>query len=347
MIAISRCVRDFAEPEPHAGEARLVGLRSAVELGDLVAQNLVHAGLRSSVWAAKAYATARPDAAVRPRSILRLDLEHAGNEIGLRLDLDRPRPRNVDVVDRRDAPWPGRHDDDAVGEEDRLCDRVRDEGDRLAGLDPDFLDQEIHFIAGESVERPEGFVHQQERRIHREAPDDRGPLLHSARKLARELVFEALEIDPLEQMLDPLHVRPAPLQFERQRHVLEQIAPRQQIGVLEDHRNLGMRPGDDVLAEPDLAAGQIVQAGHRPQQGRLAATRRADDAEELALAHFERHVVQRMHRSGFRRVVLGRALDNHFGLRFGCAIRHCGFSCAITARRGPNDRIGRLSLPRP
>src|SRR5271165_2856047 len=42
------------------------------------------------------------------------DLKHAGYEIGLRLDLDRPRPGNVYVVDRRDAAWPRRHDDDAV-----------------------------------------------------------------------------------------------------------------------------------------------------------------------------------------------------------------------------------------
>src|SRR5271165_1724333 len=56
-----------------------------------------------------------------------LDLKHAGYEIRLRLDLDRPRPGNVYVVDRRDAARSRRHDDDAVGKKDRLRNRVGNE----------------------------------------------------------------------------------------------------------------------------------------------------------------------------------------------------------------------------
>ena len=44
------------------------------------------------------------------------------------------------------------------------------------------------------------------------------------------------------------------LQFEGKRDVLEQIAPGQEIGVLEDHRDFGVRLGDDVVA----------RAGSRP-----------------------------------------------------------------------------------
>src|SRR5271168_1263812 len=42
---------------------------------------------------------------------------------------------------------------DRVVVKDRLRYRMRDEGDRLARLHPDFLDQQIHFVAREGVER--------------------------------------------------------------------------------------------------------------------------------------------------------------------------------------------------
>src|SRR6202044_3466071 len=119
---------------------------------------------------------------------------------------------------------------------------------------------------------PERLIHKQNRRVNRETSYDRRTLLHSARELARKLVLEALQIDPLEQMIDPLRVRAAPLQLKGQRDVLEEIAPRQEVGVLKDHRDLGVRFGDHVLSEPNPAGGQIVQSSHRPQQGRLATT---------------------------------------------------------------------------
>ena len=132
----------------------------------------------------------------------RLDLHDARDEIRLRLDLDRARARDIDVVDRGDAARPRRHHDDAVGQEDRLRDRVGDEGDGLAGLHPDFLDQHVHLVAREGVERAERLVHQEHRRIDGEAAHDRGALLHAAGKLARIFVVEAGEADALQELLD-------------------------------------------------------------------------------------------------------------------------------------------------
>src|SRR5215470_7317611 len=54
-----------------------------------------------------------------------------GLELRVELQLDGPRPRQVDREDARQATGPRRHDHDLVGEQDRLGDRVRDEEDRL------------------------------------------------------------------------------------------------------------------------------------------------------------------------------------------------------------------------
>src|SRR5687767_10808927 len=48
------------------------------------------------------------------------DLHDPLDEFRPRLDIDGARTRNVDVVDAGDAPRPRRHDDDAVGQEDRF-----------------------------------------------------------------------------------------------------------------------------------------------------------------------------------------------------------------------------------
>src|SRR5262249_35816063 len=50
----------------------------------------------------------------------RFDGQDALDEIGSRLDFDRPRSWNVDLVDGGDPARPCRHDRDAIGKEDRL-----------------------------------------------------------------------------------------------------------------------------------------------------------------------------------------------------------------------------------
>src|ERR1700677_2660593 len=236
----------------------------------------------------------------------RLDLQHPRDELWSGLDVDRTRARNVDIVDRGDAARPRRHHDDAVGQEDRLRYRMSDEDDRLACLHPDFLDQQIHFVAGESVEGAERLVHQQHGGVDREAPDDRGALLHAAGEFARHLVFEPLEIDALEQPRDALQVRPAAFDLEGKRDVLQQVAPGQQVGVLKDHRDFGMRLHDPLPPQADLSVGQPMESGHRPEQRRLAATGRTENAQEFAFADLERNLVQGMHRAGTRGIIFGR-----------------------------------------
>src|SRR5918993_1831930 len=86
-----------------------------------------------------------------------LDMARAAE--GLRSDA---RPRDLDRELAHDAARPRRHHHDAVTEEDRLVDRVRDQNDGLAARHPDALQLRVHALARERIERAERLVHQEE-----------------------------------------------------------------------------------------------------------------------------------------------------------------------------------------
>ena len=68
----------------------------------------------------------------------------------------------------RDPGDPSRsraHHDDSIGEEDRLLDAVRDEQHRRSGVAPDVQQLQVEPVSSELVERPEGLVHEQRRRL--------------------------------------------------------------------------------------------------------------------------------------------------------------------------------------
>ena len=65
---------------------------------------------------------------------------------------------------------------------------------------------------------------------------------------------------------------------------------------LEDHGDvavLGVDVVDDPLADGDGAAGDLLEPGHHAQGGRLAAARRAEEHQELAVGDVQRQVVDR------------------------------------------------------
>src|SRR5262249_4970129 len=113
-----------------------------------------------------------------------------------------------------------------------------------------------------------------------------------------------------QELRDPRLVRLPALDLEREGEVLAQVAPRQQVRLLEDHPDLGRpRPGDRRAVEQHAPAGEGVEAGHRPEPRRLAAAARAEDADELAVADADRDVLEGVHGPGLRLVDLRRALD--------------------------------------
>ena len=55
-------------------------------------------------------------------------------------------------------------------------------------------------------------------------------------------------------------------------------------------RSFGVSVVDDAVADRDLAGADLLEAGDHPQRGRLAATRGADEDEELAVLDREREL---------------------------------------------------------
>jgi hypothetical protein len=92
----------------------------------------------------------------------------------------------------------------------------------------------------------------------------------------------------------PLQARQSP-HLERQRHVLRHRHVRIERVALEHHRDVAVLRCEGVdgrAVDPHLALVGVVQAREDPQQRRLAAARRADQRQELAVADLEVDAVE-------------------------------------------------------
>jgi hypothetical protein len=223
------------------------------------------------------------------------DVVHVTAELGRVHHVEAPRPRDVHVHVVHEPARPRRHDQHAVAEEDRLRDRVRDEQHRLAPLQPDALQLEVHVLTGHGVQGPERLVHEQHGRVVDEAPGDGHALLHAARQLPRVALLEAAQADQPQQLgaHAPVALPVEALHVDGQQHVVEHRAPGKQHRRLEDHADVAAGAVDERAAQPRLAGGGRQDAGEDLEQRGLAAARGADDGHELALGDVERRAVQR------------------------------------------------------
>ena len=96
---------------------------------------------------------------------------------------------------------------DTVGDRERLVLVVGDEDDGGAGCAEHVDDLAPHARAELDVERGEGLVEQDERRMGGERAGERDPLALPAREMVRQPLLEAGEPDELEQLRDPRLVR--------------------------------------------------------------------------------------------------------------------------------------------
>jgi hypothetical protein len=71
------------------------------------------------------------------------------------------RPGQPDVHHLADSTWPRLHDHDAISEEHRFIDIVRDQDHRDALAFPNALQLGLHAAAGEGIERAKPFVEEQ------------------------------------------------------------------------------------------------------------------------------------------------------------------------------------------
>src|SRR5262245_48310659 len=95
-------------------------------------------------------------------------------------------------------------------------------------------------------------------------------------------------------LADALHLQP-------EGDVAERGAPGKQLGeILEHHAAIEAVAGHRLAADADLARGRGEEARDDVEQGRLAAARRADDAEELGGRDVEAHALDAGHAAGGR-----------------------------------------------
>ena len=218
--------------------------------------------------------------------------------------------------------------DPAVDQEDhrvgvRRRDRVvGDHHDGLAeGVDA-VAQQGEHVAGGRGVEGAGRLVGEHDGGVGDQRPGDRDPLLLAAGQRAREVPAAVAEADPVEQVADPVAVRPVAGQAQREADVLLGGEVGHQVEALEDEADpLAAQPGavvlvpvGDVLAvDEDPAVGRPLEAGRAVEERRLAGAGRAHDGGEGAGREGEVDTGERGDRAGSLAVGPGQAADLECG----------------------------------
>ncbi len=191
------------------------------------------------------------------------------------------------------------HDGHAVGEREGFFLVVSDVDGRDAQLLLEPSDLRAHLDPDLGVEVRERLVEEQDVGVEHEGAGQGHPLLLAARELAGVARLEAREVDLGEALAQAaLHLSSAEL---FQLEPIRDIARHRHMGpervVLEDHADIplvGGEAADHPVPEADLPRVGLVESGQEPQQGGLAAARRAQQREQLAVTHGE---VRPVHRS--------------------------------------------------
>ena len=187
------------------------------------------------------------------------------------------------------AAGPGRHDHHPVGECDRLLQVVGDEQHGLAVAGPQLEQQVAHDLPGLGVERPERLVHQQDVRIADQHLGKADALPLAARELVGIAVAERGKPDALEPGLRSLEgLGPGDTSdLEADGDVVARRLPRHDRVLLEKVAGVAVEAGEALAQHEGLAGGGDQQPGRHVEEGGLAATRGADDGDELVGADGE------------------------------------------------------------
>ena len=204
------------------------------------------------------------------------------------------------------------HDADAVAHGDRLLLVVGDVHERDADLALEVLELVLHLVAELQGEGAEGCVEQQHLGTVHERPGQGNPLLLAPGQLGGLAVGHGTHLDQVDGPVDEAPAfgpgDPAHLEAEADvvghRHVGEQ-------GVALEHGVdgplVGRAEAHLLAVDADGPRRREFQAGHHAQGGGLAAARRAEQGEELAVGDGEVDVV---HRGDLGARTVAEALDH-------------------------------------
>ena len=191
------------------------------------------------------------------------------------------------------------HHHDAVGQVDRLFNRVGDKQDGLAQFLPDAQQLVLQIAPGQRVQRAKRFVHQHDRRIQRQHAGNRHPLAHAAGEVFRVAVAKVFQVQQIQQLIHRLGDVAARflLHLQAKGDVLRHGHPRKQRVLLKHHAAIRAGAEDFFALDGDFARRRRLKTGHGVQQGGFAAAGRPQQADKLAGLDGQLNVFQRHHRA--------------------------------------------------
>ena len=234
------------------------------------------------------------------------ELDHRPRQCVARSDelRDEPRPGlKIDVGLTADLLDPaGVHDDDPVGDRERLRLVMRDVDRRLARPPLELADCEFEAFPEVLVEGRQWLVEEEDPWVRRKDAGEGDPLLLTARELARHPRAVPRQVDHGQHLLDAARDRGLPHSLDRQAEpdVLGNRQMREERRRLEDEADVsGARRQERhvLVVKPDAAAGRLHEPRDHPQGRRLAAAGRAEERDELAIGHVEVELVDRDRRA--------------------------------------------------
>ena len=242
-------------------------------------------------------------------------------------------------------------DDTAVGEEDRPVrvrrgdGVVRDHHDGLAELAHGLAHEREDLGARAGVEVAGGLVGEDDLGPAGQRPRHRDALLLTTGELRRPVREATAETDGADDLVDPRAVRPVPGESHREDDVLRRGQRRDQVERLE-HEPDPVAPQLGELAvveraevgvtDPDAAVGEVVEAGERVHERRLAGTGRAHDRREAGRLEVDGDAVEGADLGLTLAVDLDRVDGAGGRRRVGCR--------GVTRFSGGFDRCGHLAL---
>ena len=150
----------------------------------------------------------------------------------------RPRPGEWDIDRFAHPRRTSAEDDDAIAQQDRFLDIVRDVDDCLPVIVPDAQQLLLQDEARLGIERAVWLVEKEDLRIGDEGARDADALPHAHRELVRFEIEKVSETDLHDEVARALDCRVARdlLKAEAEGDVLQNVAPRQESVVLKNER---------------------------------------------------------------------------------------------------------------
>jgi hypothetical protein len=182
---------------------------------------------------------------------------------------------------------------------------VGDEEDGHGLGEPEGAEVVVEAVSGELVEGAEGLVEEEEARARDEGAGEGGAHAHAAGELGGEAVDGVPEADVGEGVAgDVAALGGGDIgELEGQGDVIEDAAPGEEVGVLEDERD----GSSEVLGRVgDGALGRALEARDEAEERGFAAAGRAEEGHEGARRDVE---INAVHRGDAAREDLANALD--------------------------------------